>query len=90
LSPGCIFADSRRLLDSATQMDCRMEFLALWAHYRARLLAQKRFAYPAYNFLFNPETARKYIQQIAAHGAVFGGSLLANADGVLVRKADKQ
>jgi hypothetical protein len=67
-----------------------MEFLALRAYCCASLPAQKRSAYPAYNFPFNPETALKNIQQIAAHRAVFGGGLLANADGVLVRKANKQ
>jgi hypothetical protein len=66
-----------------------MEFLALRAHYRARLPTQERLAYPPYNFLFNPETAIKNVQQIATQRAVLRGSLLANADGVLVRKANK-
>jgi len=30
LPPSCIFADSRCLLDRATQMDCGTELLALW------------------------------------------------------------
>jgi len=62
LSPGCVFADSRCLLDSATQMDCGMELLVLWTHYCASLLGQERLACLADNPLFNPETEVKYVQ----------------------------
>jgi len=90
LSPGCVFADSRCLLDSATQMNGGMELLVLWAHYCASLFRQERFACPTDNSLFNPETALKYVQQIAAQRAVVGGSLRTNASSILVRKSDKQ
>jgi hypothetical protein len=87
LSPGCVFADPRGLLDSATQMNCGMESLVLQADDCASLPRQERFACPADNSLFNPETALKYVQQIAAQRAVLGGSLRANASSVLVREA---
>jgi len=90
LTPGCVFADSRCLLDSATQMDCGMELLVLCAHYFASLHGQERFVCTTDNSLFNPETALKYVQQITAQRAVLVGSLLANASSVLSRKSDKQ
>src|SRR5215470_12679369 len=72
LPSSCVFADSRSLLDRATQMDCGMKFLNLWAQRCASLHGQHRCAGPVSNFLFNEETALKYVQQIAAQRTVLG------------------